>query len=101
MKLALHWERSVYLFFRSFLQGLRFRELENADLENPDLANKDLKYTDVAQKLKPPLLASVMNLSPLVRVFFLFLRSVVCVFETPGSVMSFLNPFRKSSIPLN
>ena len=65
--------------------------LENADLENADLANKDLENTDVSQTQKQPLLVSVMNLSPLVRLFFffsrsafsrsLFSRSVVCVFE--------------------
>ena len=67
--------------------------LENADLENADLANKDLENTDVSQTQKQPLLASVMNLSPLVRLFFFFWRSAfsrsvvcvfeVCVFETP------------------
>ena len=54
------------------------------DLENADLANKDLENTDVSQTQKQPLLASVMNLSPLVRLFFFFSRSafsrsVVCV----------------------
>ena len=57
--------------------------LENADLENADLANKDLENTDMSQTQKQPLLASVMNLSPLVRLLFFFSRSVVCVFETP------------------
>ena len=56
-------------------RALRFRELENADLENADLANKDLENTDVSQTQKEPLLASVMNLSPLVRLFFFFSRS--------------------------
>ena len=70
------------------LQGLRFRELKTADLENADLANKDLENTDVSQTQKQPLLTSVMNSSPLVRLLFFFLRSafsrsVVCIFETP------------------
>ena len=56
-------------------RGLRFRELENADLENADLANKDLENTDVSQTQKQPLLASVMNLSPLVCLFFFFSRA--------------------------
>ena len=57
------------------LQGLRFRELKNADLKNADLANKDLENTDVSQTQKQPLLMSVMNLSPLVRLLFFFSRS--------------------------
>ena len=63
--------KAVFVFVtRLCFLGLRFRELENADL-----ANKDLENTDVSQTQKQPLLASVMNLSPLVCLFFFFSRS--------------------------
>ena len=52
----------------------------------------------MSQAQNQPLLASVMNLSPLVRLFFFFSRSAfsrcvvcvfeVCVFETPKKVNS-------------
>ena len=69
----------------------RWTTKQNRELENADLANKDLENTDVSQTQKQPLLASVINLSPLVRLFFFFSRSAfsrsvfseVCVFETP------------------
>ena len=93
-----------YLFLRRFFYCLR--ELENAELENADFANKDLKNTDVAQTQKQPLLASVMNLSPLVRLFLFFSRSVayvfeVCVFETPRIGYSFALSARQHHDELN
>ena len=57
------------------------------------LQTKTFENTDVSQIQKQPLLVSVMNLSPLVCLFFFFSRSAfsrsvvcvfkVCVFETP------------------
>ena len=69
-------------------------DLENADLENADLANKDLENTDVSQTQKQPLLASVMNSSPLVRLFFFFSRSAFSIHPSSNASTSYMMTHR-------
>ena len=71
------------LFARSAFSSSRKRRLR----KRRPCKQRQRKHDVVQTQKKQPLLASVLNLSPLVRLFFFFSRSkfsrsVVCVFET-------------------